>query len=125
MFFLAGAAIAGAAAASLASPGGLLEPLWRLKPEARAALAGIGIGAVLLMVAVAAACALAAIGLWRGSRWAHRLAAGLLAINLIGAAVQATVRGDPPAWVGVPISLLLLAYLWSGEVRHFFRVRGG
>jgi hypothetical protein len=125
VFFLAGAAIAGVAAASLAFPGGLLEPLWRLKPEARAALAGMGIGASLLMAAVAAACALAAIGLWRGSRWAHRLAAALLAINLFGAAVQATVRGDPRAWVGVPISLLLLAYLWSGEVRHYFRVRGG
>jgi hypothetical protein len=125
VFFLAGAAIAAVAAASLALPGGPLESMWRLKPEARAALGSMGLGAVLLMAAVAIACALAAIGLWRGLRWAHGLAAGLLAINLLGAALQATVRGDPRAWIGVPISLLLLAYLWSGEVRHYFRVRGG
>jgi hypothetical protein len=125
VFFLAGAAVAAVAAASLALPGGLLGRIWRLKPEAQPALAGLGLGAVLLMAAVAIACALAAIGLWRGFRWAHGLAAALLAINLIGAALQATVRGDPRAWLGVPISLLLLAYLWSGEVRHYFRVRGG
>src|SRR5580765_7688389 len=47
VFFLAGAAIAAVAAASLALPGRELGWIWRLKAEAQAGLVGLRLGAVL------------------------------------------------------------------------------
>jgi hypothetical protein len=120
LFFVIGALIAGTCAVALAFPGDVLEPMWRLKPEAREAFRGLGIAAIVLMSAVAAACAGAAIGLWRGARWGHRLAFAVLAINLVGDSLNATIGHDPRAWVGVPITGLLLVYLGSPGVRRHF-----
>jgi hypothetical protein len=53
---------------ALAFPGGFLEPVWRLKPEAHRQFLQIGSGASIgLMVIVGAACGLAAIGLVRNA----------------------------------------------------------
>ena len=46
------------------------------------------------MLLVAAACAGAAIGLWLGKLWGHRLAVTLLSLNLVGDVSNALVRGD-------------------------------
>ncbi len=72
------------------------------------------------MLAVAAACALAAIGLWRRTRWGYRIAVGLLAVNLAGDAANALIREDPRTLVGLPIGVLVLAYLFSRGVRDQF-----
>ena len=75
---------------------------------------------------LAGIAAQAAVG--RINDWVAALVGGLVAGAVIGTGQWLAARrllGDPRAWIGVPISLLLLAYLWSGEVRHYFRVRGG
>ena len=64
-------------------PGGRLEPIWRLNPQAHAAFLGIGRWAVALMGAVAGACGLTAWGLWMRARWGHRLVVAVLAVNLM------------------------------------------
>lgn len=95
----------------LAMPGGLLDPVWRLRPSAREELTPLGGWGVLLMATVSLACVGAAIGLWTGRRAGYRLATALLVTNLVGDLVNALVRGDPRTVVGVPIAAVLLWYL--------------
>jgi hypothetical protein len=120
VFFAAGAAIAATAAVSLLAPGGALEAMWRLNRRGRAALGGIGAWAVVLLATVAVACALAAAGLWRGDRRGHRLAFGMIALNLVAAAANAIVGRDLRAAAGIPIAAAMLAFLRSRRVRVFF-----
>jgi hypothetical protein len=124
IFFAAGAAITAAAGFSLLNPGGFLEPMWRLNPRAREALLEIGGWAVLLLFSVSVACGAAAIGLWHGRRWGHRLAVLLIAINLAGDLVNGLFGGEPRALVGVPIAAALLLYLSTARVRSSFRKSG-
>jgi len=123
MFLIAGAVIAGASAVSLAIPGGLLEPMWRLKPAALVTLRSLGPASVALMAAVAVVCAVAAFGLWRGARWGHRLAFVVLTINLVGDGLAAATGLESRGWAGVLIGALLLAYLSSAGVRRHFGSR--
>ena len=95
------------------------EAMWRLKPEVPAQFAALGRLAISLMVLVAAACAGAAIGLWR-QRWGHRLAVGLLAVNLIGDTLNAVLRGDWRTLIGLPVGAVMLAYLLGSNVRDRF-----
>ena len=123
IFFIFGACMSFIAFASLLFPGSFLEPVWRLNPRAREAFAGMGACAVVLMCFVSAACAAAALGLWRGARWGHRLAVALLAVNLLGDIANVITGTEPRALVGVPVVAALLMYLMSGRVRRFFRGR--
>jgi len=121
MFFWAGAFISFIAAVSLLTPGSFLEPLWRLNPRAREGFAEIGGWAILLMGAVAVACAMAAAGVWRGSRWGYWLALILLAVNLIGDIANVFLGTEPRAAVGIPIVIAILVFLLvSRRVRDFF-----
>jgi len=124
-FFLAGCAASGISSLSLLNPGGFLELMWRLNPRARVVFAGMGGWGVLLLAAVCAACGLAAAGLWRGRRWGYGLAAGLIAANLIGDAVNGALGTEPRALAGVPVAAALLFYLSSRRVREFFRENRG
>lgn len=107
-------------AVSLATPGGPLEPMWRLNPRAREAFAPMGGRAIVLMAAVSAACALAAVGLWKGKRWGRRLAIGVLAANAIGDAVSAILGVEPRAAIGLPVAGALIVYLASRRAGRFF-----
>jgi hypothetical protein len=122
LFFAAAALIAGAGAAALALPGSGLEPLWRLNPPARTAFAHLGTLSVVLMAVVAAACAGAASGLWTGRWWGHRLAVGLLAVNIVGDLLNALIRSDVRTLIGLPIGGLMLGYLLNRRVRDRFPV---
>lgn len=124
LFFLAGALISLLAGVSLATPGGFLEPIWQLNPQARQEFAGIGRWAVALMAVVCLACVTTARGLWYGRPWGYWLAFGGLSINMVADAANALLRNKPEALIGVPIVLALLAFLRSGRVRRFFE-RGG
>ena len=86
---------------ALAYPGGFLEPIWRLKPEARVEFQKIGGASVVLMAVVGAACGLAAVG----------LAIGVLAVNLAGYSLNALLRHDPRTLIGLPIGGLMILYL--------------
>jgi hypothetical protein len=121
IFFWAGAFISLITAVSLLSPSSFLEPMWQLNPRAREGFAGIGGWAILLMGALAVACAMAAAGLWRGSRWGYWLTLILLAINLVGDIANVLLGREPRAAVGIPIIIAILVFLLaSRRVRDFF-----
>ena len=119
-FFAFGTLASGLSAASLLTPGGPLEPMWRLNPRAREAFAGMGAWAPLLLGAVCVACAAAAYGFFAGRRWGYRLGVALLLANLAGDLVNAALGIEPRAVAGVPVVALLLWYLSSSRVRAFF-----
>jgi ABC-type branched-subunit amino acid transport system permease subunit len=124
IFFLAGAVIAAVSCLSLSSPGGPLEPMWRLNPRARVAFSGLGLWAAALLAVVSAACAAAGVGLFRGRRWGHRLAIGLLVFNLLGDVLNTVLGTEPRAAIGIPIAGALVVYLWTVRVRKYFGERG-
>ena len=109
------------AAVSLLFPNGFLEPIWKLNPRGRAGLGAIGIGAVLLFTVVCLACAVAAIGLWRGARYGYAMAITVLTINSLGDLFNVISGTEPRAIIGIPIVILILAYLLTTKVRRFFR----
>jgi hypothetical protein len=96
---------------ALAFPGGFLEAIWRLKPEARVEFQQIGNWSVSLMAVVGAACGLAAIGLAKNAEWGRRLAIGVLTVNLFGDSLNALLRHDPRTLIGLPIGGLMILYL--------------
>lgn len=113
IFFAAGALICSLVMLALAFPGGVLEPIWRLRPDARTELGEIGTWAIVLMAAVGAACGLSAFGLARRAEWGRRLAIGVLTVNLVGDAFNAVFRGDLRTLIGMPIGALMIWYLSS------------
>ena len=96
---------------ALAYPRGFLEPIWRLKPEARVEFQKIGGASVVLMAVVGAACGLAAVGLAKNAEWGRRLAIAVLTVNLAGDLLNALLRGDPRTLIGLPIGGLMILYL--------------
>jgi uncharacterized membrane protein (DUF2068 family) len=121
VFFLAGAAISLTASLSLLRPNSFLESMWRLNPRAQENLSSLGPVGSFLLATVSLFCATAAIGLWRGSRWGHRLAIGLIATNLVGDITNVMLGTEPRAIVGIPIAAAVLLYLLSKKVRSSFR----
>ena len=111
LFFGAGALICLVTMFALAFPGGVLEPIWRLKPEARLEFQELGRWSIALMAVVGAACGLAAIGLAQNAEWGRRLALGVLTVNLIGDSLNALLRHDPWTLIGLPIGGLMIWYL--------------
>lgn len=111
VFFAAGALICFVTTLALAFPEGFLEPVWRLKPEARVEFKQIGNWSIALMAVVGAACGLAAIGLAKDVEWGRRLAIGILTVNLIGDTLNAILRHDPRTLIGLPIGGLMIWYL--------------
>lgn len=111
IFFAAGAVICLVTMLALAFPGGFLEPIWRLKPEARFEFQQIGNWSVVLMAVVGAACGLAAVGLAKSAAWGRRLAIGILTVNLIGDTLNAIFRHDARTLIGLPIGGLMILYL--------------
>jgi uncharacterized membrane protein (UPF0136 family) len=111
IFFAAGAVICLVTMLALAFPGGFLESIWRLKPEARVQFQQVGNWSIALMASVGAACGLAALGLARNAEWGRRLAIGVLTVNLVGDTLNAILRHDPITLIGLPIGGLLIWYL--------------
>lgn len=120
IFFMAGALISFIAGLSLLIPGSFLEPLWRINPRGHEGLVRIGSGAVVLLFVASLSCGAAAGGLWRGKRWGHRVAAILLAINLLSDIANGLLGTELRALVGIPIALALIFYLMSKGVRKYF-----
>jgi len=112
IFFASGALVCLVTVLALAFPGGFLESIWRLKPEARFEFLQIGRGlSIALMIIVGGACASSAIGLARNAEWGRRLAVAVLTINLIGDSLNALLRHDPRTLIGVPIGAFMIWYL--------------
>ena len=122
-FFAFGSLMALLASLGLLLPGGVLEPMWRLNPQAQVSLTALHSWGVVLMLTVGIACALAAIGLWTRAMWGHHLAVGILAVNLVGDGLNVIVRGDLRALIGLPIGGAIILYLLRSRVREQFQVR--
>jgi hypothetical protein len=120
-FFVFGTLASGLSFASLLTPGGPLEPIWRLNPRAREASSLMGPWPLPLLGAVCLACAAAAFGFFTGRRWGYWLGVSLLVINLAGDLVNAAVGIEPRAVYGLPVVALLLSSLASRKVRGYFR----
>jgi len=110
-FFVFGAVASGLSLVMLLFPGSPLDSLWRLNPHAHRGFEAIGGWALLLMAAICAACMAAASGLWRRRRWGLWIAITILALNLVGDTVHATLEHDCRTLVGVPIGGLIMFYL--------------
>ena len=119
-FFIFGTLASGLSFASLVTPGGQLEPIWRLNPRAHEAFFGMGILAPLLMATVCVACAASAYGFLRGRPWGYRLGITLLLVNLTGELVNAVLGVEPRAIYGLPVVALLIWYLTTLRVRAYF-----
>jgi hypothetical protein len=111
IFFAAGALICILVMLALAFPGGVLEPIWRIRPDARLEFEQFGDWSVVLMAAVGAACGLAAFGLARGAEWGRQIAIGVLTVNLVGDTFNAVFRGDLRTLIGLPIGAFMIWYL--------------
>ena len=112
IFFAAGALICMLVVLALAFPGGILEPIWRLRPDARIEFREFGNWSIALM-AVGAACGLAAFGLARRAEWGRRLAIGVLTLNLVGDMLNAVFRHDLRTLIGLPVGGLMIWYLFN------------
>lgn len=71
MFFAAGAFLCLITIIALAFPGGFLEPIWRLKPEARVQFGELGSWSIVLLALVGGACGTAAVELAKNAEWAR------------------------------------------------------
>ena len=110
-FFAFGATMCTLTIILLLFPGTALDLLWRLNPDAHSAFQSLGKVSVLLMFVVGAGCALAATGMWRGSRWGVRLALAILSVNILGDLFNALMRHDLRTLIGLPIGGAMIAYL--------------
>jgi hypothetical protein len=125
IFFGLGAAISATSLIALATPGGFLEPMWRLNPRAKEQFASMGLWAWVLMAVVSATCLAAAVGLWRGKRFGYVLGLTLLTVSLLGDLANAVLGLEPRAWVGVPVAAFLLGVLATGRAHAFFASSDG
>jgi hypothetical protein len=110
-FFAFGTTMCALTIALLLFPGTRLDSLWRLNPDAHLAFQSIGKLALLIMLLAGTGCALAAIGLWRGTTWGIWTAIIVLSANIIGDLVNALVRHDYRALIGLPIAGAMIYYL--------------
>jgi len=111
LFFAFGTCMCALTIGLLLFPGGSLDSLWRLNPEAHAAFQLMGRLSILRMAAVGVACALAAIGLARNARWGCSLGILILVVNLVGDLTNTFVRHDLRTLIGVPIAGAMIFYL--------------
>ena len=110
-FFAFDAAVCLLTIIALLFPGGALDPVWRLNPDAHVAFQQIGRLSILLMFVVGSACASAAIGLATRARWGRLLALAILIVNLMGDLLNAFVRHDLRTLIALPIGGAMTAYL--------------
>jgi hypothetical protein len=118
--FALGTLASGLSMISLLTPGGALEPIWKLNPHARESFARMGAWAPLLLGVVCLACVASAYGFVAGRRWGYQLGVGGLLVNLAGDVINAALGIEPRALVGVPVVALILWYLFSRQVRDYF-----
>ena len=92
-------------------PGSPLDSLWTLNPDARVAFQSLGKAAIWLMFVVGAGCTFAAIGLWRRSVWGIRIALVIVSLNIFGDLLNAVLRHDYRALIGLPVGGAMIFYL--------------
>jgi hypothetical protein len=121
VFLFFGAAMATFAGITLLFPGGFLDPIWRLNPDAGEQLRQLGRGIGIAFLGLGAAMIAAAVGWIKRRFWGWALAVIIIASQVLGDLVNA-LRGELlKGAVGVVIAGALLAYLMRRNVRDAFR----
>jgi hypothetical protein len=118
--FAVGTGASASGVVALLLPGTALDHVWRINPQAHVALLSLGSVAVALMLAVCLACCLAAVGLSLRLWWGHRLAVGILAVNVVGDALNAVLRDDLRTLIGVPIGAAFIVYLLRPGIARLY-----
>jgi hypothetical protein len=120
IFLFFGAVMASLAATTLLWRGTVLDRVWALNPIAYEQLAPLGSAVGVLFLMLSAALTTAGIGWFRRRLWGWRLAVVIIAIQVLGDAVNC-VRGD---WlrggVGIVIASALLLFLLQLKIRATF-----
>lgn len=120
VFLFFGSAMAGLAATTLLKPGTFLDRAWRLNPTGYRQLSPLGTKVGLLFVLLSAALLASGIGWFRRRRWGWRMAATIIAIQVLGDIVN-LARGDLlRGGLGVVIAGALLLYLLSRRIKAAF-----
>jgi len=120
VFLFFGASLATLAGVTLAFPGTLLDPLWKLSPEAGEGLRQLGRGIAIPFLGLGVAMVAAGVGWVKRRQWGWSLAMLIVASQVAGDLVNA-MRGQ--FWkgaIGVVIAGALLVYLLQQGVRSAF-----
>ena len=116
-FFAFGAMMCALTLGLLLFPGGPLDALWRLNPDAHLTFESLRRWSFAVMGIVGTACLGAAIGLWRGAVWGTRLAVAILAVNMVGDVVNVLLRHDYRALIGLPLGGAMIFLLARSDPR--------
>lgn len=120
IFLFFGAIVASLAATTLLWQGTALDRIWALNPAAHAQLVPLGRAVGVFFLLLGAALATAGVGWLRRRLWGWRLAAAIIATQVLGDVVNC-VRGD---WLrggtGVIIAGALFLYLLRPRTRGAF-----
>ena len=120
VFLFFGAVMASLAATTLLRPGTVLSRIWALNPPAYKQLAPLGGWVGILFLLLGAVLAIAGIGWFRRRLWGWRLAVVIIAVQVLGDAVNC-VRGEwLPGGTGVIIAGALLLFLLRPVVKNAF-----
>jgi len=121
MLFVIGVVASFISAISLLFPGSLLEPIWRLNPQAHEAFGRMAQWAIVLMSLVCVACVCTAVGLWRLRSWGYWLTVSMLTMNLVGDVINVISGTERRAIVGIPVVVFLLAFLMRKRTKEYFK----
>lgn len=120
VFFAFATVMTGLSAITLLAPGGPLDAMWRIKPDAYAELRAFapvsGIGFAVLCAMMAAAC----FGAVTRRRWGWMLGAALIVANALGDLGRALTGAWVEGLIGVAITGVLLWWLWRPATRAMF-----
>lgn len=108
------------AAITLLKPGTLLDRLWAMNPRAHAELTVYGRIAGIPFVIVSGTLAFVSVGWFRRRYWGWLLGVSMIAINVLGDAINFAIGERWRGAIGVTIAMALLAYMTSREVRSYF-----
>ena len=100
------------------APRSVLAVVWRTDLQAQLGFLRLGWFGVVLMLTLTVAAMLTALGLWLGTKWGWRLAATLLAVNMVADALRG-LTVEPQAAIGVPIVAAILLFLARSPVRRW------
>jgi hypothetical protein len=108
------------AGASLLTPGGPLDWIWRAKPDEHRQLLEMGpaVGAGFLGLAVV--MALASLGSFARRRWAWPLALAIFAVNALGDAARIPAGALAEGLIGIAVTAAILWWLTRQPVRALF-----
>src|SRR6185369_8958132 len=115
-FFAFATAMCALAGASLLTPGGPLDWIWRLKPSEHRQLLEMGPGVGFGFVGLAAVMALASLGSFGRRRWAWPLALAIFAMNALGDAARIPF-GALEGLAGIVVTAAILWWLARRPVR--------